>query len=102
MGNSKCKNYKLINKKIDMGILGNPIKKGILKTPKTQNQQYHYSNIKEKTIPRISSQGFNHLNPYFTSGFKQIGQNDPVFKTNQIFYDTNTMNQEQGIFSGKQ
>lgn len=78
-----------------MGILGRPMEKGVLKTPRSQNQQYHYSNLIGKTQPL--SQNFNPINPYFSSGFKQIGVNDPVFKSNQIFYD----NSKDG-FSGKQ
>ena len=71
---------------MDMGVLGKPITEGLLKPPQSQNQQYHYSSLFGK-ISNIG-QNFDQMNPYFSSGFKKIGVNDPVFKSNQVFYDT--------------
>ena len=78
-----------------MGVLGKPIEKGFLKPPRSQNQQYHYSSLIGKI--NNSSLNFNQINPYFSSGFKKIGVNDPVFKSNHVFYDGS-----KDGFSGKQ
>jgi len=38
---------------------------------------------------------------YFGSGFKQIGVNDPLYKSKQIFYNSGNKDQQGGIFANQ-
>jgi hypothetical protein len=86
---------------MDMGILSNPGSSGILLPPKTQNQQYQYSAQKNFARNQLPNQTFSPMTNYFGSGFKQIGVNDPLYNSKQIFYNSGTKDQQGRIF-GKQ
>ena len=81
-----------------MGILGDPTNFNILKTPRTQNQQYHYSASLNTGQGPLAGQKFSPVTSYFGSSFKKIGSNDPMFNSKQVFYGTT--NQDKDGFFG--
>ena len=88
---------------MDMGILSNPSAQGLLKAPKFQNQQYQYSSKLNFIRNQLPNSKFNSMPSYFGSGFKQIGVNDPLYNSKQIFYNQANNDQvSQGGLFGKQ
>lgn len=86
---------------MNMGILGDPENKKILKTPKVQNQQFHYSSIKGSNNDNMH-RGYNLNTKYLIPSFKNIGSNDPVVNQQQIFYSSNPNEVDNGMFYRKQ
>jgi hypothetical protein len=88
---------------MDMGLLSNPAVSGLLKPPKSQNQQYQYSAKMNFNRNQMANSTFTPMTTYFGSGFKQIGANDPLYNSKQIFYNqTNNDQVSQGGIFGKQ
>jgi hypothetical protein len=82
---------------MNMGILGDPENKKILKVPKVQNQQFHYSSIKGSNDEHMGP-GYNLNTKYLIPSFKNIGSNDPVVNQQQIFYNTSANDIDNGMF----
>ena len=79
-----------------MGVLGDPHNHSILRAPKVQNQQFHYSSL--LNYGGDDNEAYN--TKYVIPSFKNIGRNDPVVNQQQIFYSNTQNPNSDNFFSG--